>query len=243
MDTIKISDRKNCKIIAHRGLSSLERENTVPAFIAAGNRSYFGIETDVHVTSDGKFIIFHDNKTERVAPGINVVVDDTSFDELRKISLSDKYGKGGRPDHRMPTLEEYISVCQHYEKICVLELKNKMDPEAIERMVEEIKETGYLESVIFISFSIDNLVCLRKILPDQKIQFLSGDPISNELFDIMKQNKLDADVYHGILNSKEDVDFFHNSGMEVNVWTVDNAERAQSLINWGIDYLTTNALE
>ena len=57
-------------MIAHRGLSGLERENTYPAFIAAGNRSYFGIETDIHKTADGEFVVIHDETTERVSGGI-----------------------------------------------------------------------------------------------------------------------------------------------------------------------------
>ena len=55
MNTIKI-DKKNCKINAHRGMSGIEKENTCAAFIVAGNSSVFGIETDVHLTKDGKFI-------------------------------------------------------------------------------------------------------------------------------------------------------------------------------------------
>ena len=56
-------------MIAHRGLSGLERENTYHAFIAAGNRSYFGIETDIHKTADGEFVVIHDETTERVSGG------------------------------------------------------------------------------------------------------------------------------------------------------------------------------
>lgn len=51
MDSIKL-DTRTAKMIAHRGLSGIEKENTNAAFIAAGNRSYFGIETDVHKTVD-----------------------------------------------------------------------------------------------------------------------------------------------------------------------------------------------
>ena len=40
MDTIKI-DKNNVKLIAHRGVSGIERENTAAAFVAAGNRSYY----------------------------------------------------------------------------------------------------------------------------------------------------------------------------------------------------------
>ena len=56
MNTIKV-DSGNTLMIAHRGLSGIELENTCSAFVAAGNRSYFGIETDVHVTADGQYII------------------------------------------------------------------------------------------------------------------------------------------------------------------------------------------
>ena len=66
MNTTKINS-KNVKMVAHRGVSGIERENTCPAFVAAGNRSYFGIETDVHVTKDGKFVIIHDETTERIS--------------------------------------------------------------------------------------------------------------------------------------------------------------------------------
>ena len=55
MDTIKIN-KGSALIVAHRGLSGLERENTASAFVAAGNRSYYGIETDIWRTSDGHFL-------------------------------------------------------------------------------------------------------------------------------------------------------------------------------------------
>jgi glycerophosphoryl diester phosphodiesterase len=36
MNTIKFENKGNIKMIAHRGLSGLEKENTCPAFVAAG---------------------------------------------------------------------------------------------------------------------------------------------------------------------------------------------------------------
>ena len=69
MDTIKF-DKKNTLMVAHRGLSGIEKENTNTAFVAAGNRSYFGIETDVHKTLDGKYVVFHDDTTAKKAAPI-----------------------------------------------------------------------------------------------------------------------------------------------------------------------------
>ena len=119
MNTIKLK-KGNTKIIAHRGASGLEPENTMASFIAAGNRSYFGIETDVHRTFDGEFVVIHDDTTERVAEE-KLEVERATLQELRKLLLKDKKGNVGRIDLRIPTLQEYISVCRHYEKKCVLE--------------------------------------------------------------------------------------------------------------------------
>ena len=122
MDTIKIQ-KNGVKMIAHRGLSGIERENTYPAFIAAGNRSYFGIETDVHVTGDGKFVIIHDETTERVSLGqSNINVEKCSFDEVKDIVLPDLDGSCTRRDIKIPLLEDYIRICKKYGKVCVLEL-------------------------------------------------------------------------------------------------------------------------
>ena len=114
MDTIKINKGKT-RMIAHRGVSGLELENTCPAFVAAGNRSYFGIETDVHKTADGKHIIIHDDNTGRVAAE-NIPVEGSTFEQLRALQLKQKDGTT-RIDLRLPDLGEYLSICRHYEKV------------------------------------------------------------------------------------------------------------------------------
>lgn len=86
--TIKF-DNKNTRVTAHRGLSGLERENTATAFVAAGNRNYYGIETDIHRTSDGKFAVIHDGSLARVA-GLSVEVEKTPMELLREAVL---YGR------------------------------------------------------------------------------------------------------------------------------------------------------
>ena len=123
MNTIRFNHQ--IKIIAHRGVSGLERENTCAAFIAAGNRSYYGIETDVHVTKDEKFIVFHDDTTDRLL-GIHHVIEETDFETLRSLRLTDSDGTY-RGDLVLPSLEEYIRVCKKYEKESVLELKNHFE--------------------------------------------------------------------------------------------------------------------
>ena len=102
-DTIHVN-LPGVKMVAHRGVSGLERENTCAAFVAAGNRSYFGVETDIHRTADGRYIVFHDDNLTRLL-GDGRVVEEMRFDELRALRLTDLDGNA-RGDLLLPTLEE-----------------------------------------------------------------------------------------------------------------------------------------
>lgn len=239
MDTVKF-DKKSTLMVAHRGLSGIEKENTNAAFVAAGNRSYYGIETDVHKTLDGKYVVFHDDTTGRVAID-DMEVEKTTFDCLRNLLLTDIDGKKGRSDIRIPTLQEYISICKKYGKAAVLELKNAFAEEEIYEIADIIKELGYLENVIFISFCLENLVILRKKYPEQLAQFLVDD-YSDDLIDILTKNSLDLDIEYTAL-TQENMQTLHNAGIKVNCWTCNDPEAGEKLAEWGIEYITSNILE
>lgn len=239
MNTTKI-EKKNVKMIAHRGLSSIETENTNSAFVAAGNRSYFGIETDVHKTADGRFVIFHDDCTERVALDC-LVIEDTSYQTLTRLQLTDIDGMLGRRDLVIPDLADYINICKKYEKECVLELKNAFDPEDIKKIVDIIRNLDYLEHVIFISFALVNLQVLRSMLPRQRIQYLINEFDGNTIRTLI-DNKLDLDIRYDAI-TPERVKALHAAGIEVNCWTVDDPKHAELLVEAGVDYITSNVLE
>ena len=239
MDSIKINSLQT-KIVAHRGLSGIELENTNAAFIAAGNRSYFGIETDVHKTADGKFVVFHDDQTGRVCD-TNVTVEETEFAYLRALHLNDKEADATRADMLIPTLKEYIATCRRYEKIAVLELKNEFTKDEIAAICDEIKELDYLSNVSFISFCFANMNRLRELYPQQTAQFLTS-VYQSDLPQILEAHKLDIDIEYSQLN-EERIKAFHDRGVKVNCWTCDDKDFAENLAAWGIDYITSNILE
>lgn len=243
MDTVKI-DAKQVKMVAHRGCSALERENTYPAFVAAGNRSYYGVETDVHVGADGEFIIIHDETTQRVSMGASCInVEESDYETIRQVVLPDLDGSTHRQDIRIPRLIDYVKICKKYEKVCVLELKNAFIQEDIERMVEEIRALDYLEHMIFISFDLNNCCVLRKLLPDSTIQWLLGNvEITQEHLQIMREHRLDVDICFPALNEQV-VQTFHDNGIAVNCWTCDDPQTAAKLVEMGVDFITSNVLE
>lgn len=242
MNTIKF-EKKDVKMVAHRGLSGIERENTNPAFVAAGNRSYYGIETDVHIAADGRFVIIHDETTTRVSNGaVAVNVEEVSYDEVKDVVLPDKDGSTMRSDIRVPLLAEYIHICKKYEKYCVLELKNHFPEEYLPKLIAEIDALDYLDGMIFISFDWANCVNMRALLPEARIQFLTSAPVDDALAESLAAHRLDLDIYYPRL-SKGAVDKLHANGIEVNAWTCDNPEYGARLAAMGVDYITSNILE
>ncbi|MBE6694969.1 MAG: hypothetical protein E7587_00800 [Ruminococcaceae bacterium] len=243
MNTVKINS-ENTKMVAHRGVSGIEKENTCPAFVAAGNRSYFGIETDIHITKDKKFVVIHDSSTKRVSfEKYDINVEDVEYSDLKDIVLPDRDGSYIRQDIRIPLLAEYVKICKKYDKICVLELKGNFETEDCERLIKEINELEYLGNVIFISFSEENCINMRALLPEAEIQFLkSGEIKEEELVSFLLENSLDLDIDHRSL-TKDFVDRLHSHGIKVNCWTCDNKERAEELVLMGVDFITSNILE
>jgi glycerophosphoryl diester phosphodiesterase len=239
MNTIKF-EKKNALVVAHRGLSGIERENTNAAFVAAGNRSYYGIETDFHRTADGKFIISHDQSLKRVS-GEDIDVEAVSLTVAQQVVLLDMDRTKGRADLRAPSLENYISICKKYEKHCVLELKSIFTEEETASYIELIRGLGYLEHVTFISFYYENLVKIRAYYPEASVQFLFSE-LTDEIAENVKRDRFDVDAYFKTL-TKEAIDDFHAAGLKVNCWTVDTAEDGEKMAAWGVDFITSNILE
>lgn len=76
---------------AHKGVSTENPENTMPAFVSAVEQGYKIIELDVGVTKDLKFVLLHDgtiNRTARLANGglidEDVKIGDITYSEALK---------------------------------------------------------------------------------------------------------------------------------------------------------------
>jgi glycerophosphoryl diester phosphodiesterase len=93
-----LPEDKRPLVFAHRGLSALAPENTLAAFRLAREMDMPGVELDVHLTKDGKLVVFHDHYTGRLAgaeglpagreaKGKGLRLEDSTYDELRKLDI------------------------------------------------------------------------------------------------------------------------------------------------------------
>ena len=127
-------------------------------------------------------------------------------------------------------------------KASVNELKNRFEEKDLISAVEVIRGTGYLDRLIFISFSDFNCITMRRLLSEAKVQFLTTGEINGELITFLKKERLDLDIEYKRL-TKENIALLHSENIEVNCWTVDDKKAAEDLAEWGVDYITSNILE
>lgn len=240
-NTIKLENKGYTQMIAHRGMCGLEPENTNAAFVAAGNRSYYGIEADVHKTSDGKFVIMHDENTLRMS-GDDIEIAKATYETLRSLRLKQKDGKRGRTDLRIPSLEEYLEICRYYGKKAILELKDGFTSEEIDEICRVVEQLEYMEQTVFISFRLNNLLLLKERNPEQAAQYLVEKDITDALIQEMADRNISIDAFQNAF-TEEIIRKCREKGVVTNAWTVNEPEMARKLIDWGIDYITTNILE
>ena len=84
-------------VIAHRGASADERENTIPAFERAIELGADFVELDVQVSADGALVVFHDLDLDRLTP---------LRGPLRRRTLAELR------EHGIPTLEEVVELAR-----------------------------------------------------------------------------------------------------------------------------------
>lgn len=113
-------DRKILKGVkfAHRGLHSVYEntpENSIPAFKAAIEKGV-GIETDIHITADGKVVVFHDDNLKRMC-SLDGAPEDKTLEELKKLKLCNT-------EFTIPSFEEFLKLVDGKVPL-LIELKTK----------------------------------------------------------------------------------------------------------------------
>lgn len=220
------------KYIAHRGLSGLYTENTYDAFLFACLQPYYGVECDIHLTKNKKFVISHDDSTGRLC-NVDLKIEDSTLAELQALTFKD--GKS-----KILTLAEYLNILKAYDKVAVIELKKQMVPYYVEKLISVCKENYSLDKIIFISFIYNNLRILRRMLPDQPLQLLMGE-YDRTLIKKLAANKIDVDVHYQQV-SPALIGLLHDNNLKLNCWTCDDEIAAKQLETFGIDYITSNIL-
>jgi glycerophosphoryl diester phosphodiesterase len=216
------------QVMAHRGASAAEPENTIAAFRTAGTMGADAVELDVRRTRDGALVVHHN---PHLADGR----------VIREIDAADL------PDS-VATLGAALDACAGMW--VNVEIKNDpsepdFDPtdEIADATVALLLARGEPERWLISSFRIETIDRCRSVAD------AAGAPIRTAwLVGLVPDDVVDILTSKGHvalhpwvkLLGQHVIDACHAAGIAVNTWTCDDPERMRELIEWGIDGICTN---
>ncbi|MDR1025773.1 MAG: hypothetical protein LBL47_00070, partial [Lactobacillus sp.] len=236
------------KLQAHRGISHKYPENTLVSFKAASTAPCFwGIETDVQETSDGKIVVFHDEKLDDKTNG-NGLIADYTFEYLDKNIFYNNNVNGLEqyPKERIPLFEEYLDICIDKQKVPYIELKH-LSSSGIDTILGLLKAKKLNGKCVFSSFNWEYIEYLRGKSNEYPIEFMLRDKIYNAE-NIIKKLLTLPDIYFRPRVStltKDIVNAFNSAGVLVEGYglAVGDNETLQNLKKWNVHGATCNDYE
>ncbi len=150
-------------IVAHRGASAYEPENTLRAFERAIQMGADMSELDAHLSKDGHVIVMHNAAVDQTTNGHGAIADMT-LEELKALDA----GKG----ERIPTLQEVVDLMRGRNGI-YLELKGEGTPGPVVEILRRKNFTGH-NQVIAGSFKPWLVQQVREIAPEIATSLLVG---------------------------------------------------------------------
>lgn len=227
-------------LVAHRGLSSLYPENSVPAIEGAVAHGFAACEFDIHTTKDGRWVVIHDDTVDAMTDATGDV-DSFTFKEIRKLTLDSGSRIELYDNLKIPTLEEVLDVCKKIDITPFIEIK-KCDVKYLPSLVEMIESYGLSEKCILISFEREYLEKYRELDSEAEIMLLKGTP-SKEDVDWCLEYGAGLDLgYYNIYKISDTLKYAKENGVKLGAWTVDNTAYADVLVLLGIEVITTNKI-
>ena len=236
-------------VLAHRGDSAFYPENTLPAFLSAEELGVDVIETDIHVTSDNKLVIWHDETLERNTNGSGTVESHT-FKELRKLDAGYSFTNDNGNTH--PFRDKGIQIISLEEALATLpkmkfniDLKSK-NIQITDLFCKEIRKMHAEDRVICASFHNSHIKRVREIAPEiltsltrkevtkalllQKAHLpFSPKSLKEAIFQIPVKSGNIPVVTNGF------VSYFHQRNCIIQVWTINDETAMQRLLKMGVD--------
>jgi glycerophosphoryl diester phosphodiesterase len=154
-------------VTAHRGATAYAPENTIPTIEKAFELGAFAVEIDVRHTSDGEYVLMHDDTVDRTTNGSGLVSEMT-LEEIKALNvnaLNPVYA-----DLQVPTLAEALEAINNAGGQVDMDMKTG-EPEGA---IQVVVDMG-LEDICFVySSSVDKLDRVRSVSGDVRIMPVSS---------------------------------------------------------------------
>lgn len=222
------------KIIAHRGFSGEYTENSLTAFRKASEKKeFYGIETDVHVTSDGVLICNHDEEVH-FKDGTDLVIAENTLETLQSKYIKSEFDE----NERVALFEDYLAVCAESGKRAIIEIKAPLTVDQIQKILVAVDNSVGRDNITIISFHFDQLEIVKSLDDSVEMMYLVMNPF---LIPKALENNYSIGCFYLFVTAPMVADF-HEKGLEVNAWTCNDNVAFALMKNAGADYITTNVL-
>lgn len=229
-------------LLAHRGFSGEYPENSPIAFQAAVDKTTCdGFESDVHITKDGKLVIFHDATLERTSNGTGYIKDYT-YEELLRLDI----GAWKSPEfagQHIWTFDELLDFCKQTGMLLNMELKNyEVFYEGLEQRVIDAVCAHQMQDMVFVSsFNHISMQHFKELNSEIKTGLLYDKPMLDIESYIARSNADNMHPRYMLLQYQPElVALYHARGMQVNTWTVNDAENMRDMLARGVDTIISN---
>lgn len=224
---------------AHRGGAADGLENTAAAFRRAAAAGYRYFETDVHASADGKLVAFHDATLDRVTDGRGRIREQP-WSRIREVRA------GGTEPLALfeDLLEEFPDARWN------VDIK---DESAVHPLVGLIARTGVWDRICVGSFSERRAARAQKIAgPRLATSYGAAGVLGLRLRSYAIPAALRAgavaaqvpETQGGIrVVDRRFVRTAHERGLQVHVWTVNEPERMEALLDLGVDGIMTDRID
>lgn len=232
-------------VVAHRGASAADAENTLAAFETAIAAGAGAVEFDVRLTADGVPVVIHDAELDRTTDAAGPVVD-RSLEALRRVRIRARDGWAS-----IPTFAEVLDAVAGRVAVDV-EVKNVPGEPGFEpggdRVVVATLETlaaaGYDGDVLLSSFDPIALDAVRRRAPDVATGLLTApdvDALASLAFARDRGHRWVLPFVGAARRAGPALpEAAHAAGLRVGTWLTDRPAEAVALFRAGIDAVATN---
>ena len=240
------------RLFAHRGASGTHPENTLEAFAAGLAAGAERLELDVHATADGHVVVLHDAALERTTDGSGPVRERT-LAELRALDAGHAFttADGRHPWRgrgiRVPTLDELLAA--HPGVPLNIEVKQE-EPAIEEAVLASLDRHGARAQTLLAAEHASIMTRIRAAAPDV-LTSCSAAEAAEFVFRLRDGQlagwttpaiALQVPPRYGDIDivTPESVAAAHALGLEVHVWTINDAAEMGTLLDLGADAIMTD---
>src|SRR5699024_2878370 len=151
----------------------------VPAIERAGQLGFWGVEFDLIVTSDGEFMLMHDNTVDRTTDGTGNVTSFT-FAQMKALNIDGVFNVSAYPNTKVPTLREALQACVKYSIVPQIHRKTLTDAE-LTKLISILNEFGLQHKSVIATYDATVLERMSAIDPMVVVGIIYGDIIQTNI--------------------------------------------------------------